>query len=766
MKENPTKTKEVFQDGVVGRLSGLMKSLAVAVCAFGFGAGSIFGVISPFATALTAAVPISYLPTAAIGSIISMLVFSPSAASGYRIASIIAAVLLRYCLHRVTTRKLKPAFIGLISLCSILLVGIVRIQINDYKLYELLLLGIEIVLCGCMGYFFAIAANALFKKSGLVFSYIQLISISVCFIGVVCSFSSVRLFNVNIGVVIGTLALYLIIIRYAASGGSIGAIIIGLAFALCSPDFLPFAAIFVISGFLASVFSPLGKPFIIASFVIITSFFALLSGASSFMIYNVISVFIASALFVFLPKKVMAHVELTCEREQLKSNAVQKNAEAKLRFAGETIMELSEEIGNVSKRFDEINYENPPELSDCVSDSVCKGCTMALQCWDSQYNETADAMNKMTKTAAVKGFITQDDMPQYLFERCCKPNNLINAVNNLYMQLSLRKSGKRRQKETKSIALEQLSSLSDMLFELSGEIGQICGYDEKAASKTATAFKRLEAEPLQVVCALDEFSRMAVEIYTDNVIKTNPEILCEAVSDACDRFFELPQITSAGGKTRIAFYEKAKYGVEFDLQQSCKNGNSVCGDCFESFCDGNGFNYFLLSDGMGSGSRAAIDSAMTCSIMAKLIKSGFGLESAVKLINSSLLLKSTDESLSTIDLLRIDVYTGECVLVKSGAADSFICSSGEIEVISSQALPIGILQQSECEKTTFRMKNGDMLVLCSDGALVHGEDYVKGLIRHNTKLSCKELAVLLCGEAKTENSHDDISVAVIRLYRE
>ena len=60
----------------------------------------------------------------------------------------------------------------------------------------------------------------------------------------------------------------------------------------------------------------------------------------------------------------------------------------------------------------------------------------------------------------------------------------------------------------------------------------------------------------------------------------------------------------------------------------------------------------ILSDGMGTGPRAALDSAMASGLMARLVKAGFGFQSALRLVNSSLLLKSRDESLATLDIVK------------------------------------------------------------------------------------------------------------------
>ena len=50
-----------------------------------------------------------------------------------------------------------------------------------------------------------------------------------------------------------------------------------------------------------------------------------------------------------------------------------------------------------------------------------------------------------------------------------------------------------------------------------------------------------------------------------------------------------------------------------------------------------------------------------------------------------------DESAVALDALSIDLYTGDAVLYKAGAAASFLLRDGKAAVYSGDTLPIGIL---------------------------------------------------------------------------
>jgi len=85
------------------------------------------------------------------------------------------------------------------------------------------------------------------------------------------------------------------------------------------------------------------------------------------------------------------------------------------------------------------------------------------------------------------------------------------------------------------------------------------------------------------------------------------------------------------------------------------------------------------------------------------------------MINSILLLKSSDESFSTVDLSVIDLYNGEVEFVKVGAVPTFIKRSDRVEVVRSASLPAGILSNIELELIHKKLGSGDFIIMMTDG---------------------------------------------------
>ena len=82
-----------------------------------------------------------------------------------------------------------------------------------------------------------------------------------------------------------------------------------------------------------------------------------------------------------------------------------------------------------------------------------------------------------------------------------------------------------------------------------------------------------------------------------------------------------------------------------------------------------------------------------------------------------MVLQGEDNSFSTMDFAALDLYTGELELTKIGAAASFVRSKGETSCMRSTSLPAGADVSQVVEPLKRTMRNGDFLVMVTDGVL-------------------------------------------------
>jgi stage II sporulation protein E len=172
-----------------------------------------------------------------------------------------------------------------------------------------------------------------------------------------------------------------------------------------------------------------------------------------------------------------------------------------------------------------------------------------------------------------------------------------------------------------------------------------------------------------------------------------------------------------GKKCKITLAVSEHFIVETGVATAAKEPRGICGDTFSVVPIGHGKVGLIVSDGMGSGSKAAGESGITVGLLEKLLSAGFHVDLAVRTVNAMLLLKTPAESFVTIDMTVVDTNLDEAEFIKAGAAPSFVKRVREVAIINSATLPAGVLNQIEIEPVRWKLADGDVIVMISDGVV-------------------------------------------------
>jgi stage II sporulation protein E len=259
----------------------------------------------------------------------------------------------------------------------------------------------------------------------------------------------------------------------------------------------------------------------------------------------------------------------------------------------------------------------------------------------------------------------------------------------------------------------------------------------------------------------DECRKMIAPILT--------EILGETVTVRHERSGE-----PAAYLSTVTFASAKAFEVETGVAGAAKDGDMLSGDSFSMMELSNGKFAVALSDGMGNGVRARMESSAALSMLEQLLQSGIDERLAVKSVNSVLLLRSPDEMFATIDLALIDMYTAHATMLKIGSTPSFIKRGREIIPIAANNLPIGILQDIEIDLLRVQLQPGDTLIMMTDGILdspghvINKEQWMKRVLHELDADDPQDIADALLDTALRQNPgsvRDDMTVIVTRLSR-
>ena len=176
-----------------------------------------------------------------------------------------------------------------------------------------------------------------------------------------------------------------------------------------------------------------------------------------------------------------------------------------------------------------------------------------------------------------------------------------------------------------------------------------------------------------------------------------------------------------------------------------------------------------LSDGMGAGSAAAVESEPTVRLADRLLESGFGVRTAAQTVNSLMVLEGSEDTFATLDLTVVQLDTGEAEFVKIGAPPALLVRRGRLERVEVHAPPAGILREVRVDVRRRRLTSGDWLVAMTDGAfdpLSRDSEWLEGFLRaleraRGPQWVADQLLQKAC-EMGGEGM-DDATVAVVRL---
>ena len=205
-----------------------------------------------------------------------------------------------------------------------------------------------------------------------------------------------------------------------------------------------------------------------------------------------------------------------------------------------------------------------------------------------------------------------------------------------------------------------------------------------------------------------------------------------------------------------------RYSVSAAFLGEVRESETVSGDTVRLFEGDDGFFTAIIADGAGSGENAERASRFVSDFLSLAPAS----HNSLTLVNH--ILRHRGEDFATaVDLFNLDLYTGEAFFLKSGASTSYVKRGGSIFRIKSRTAPLGTVKRAECERIRVEIKDGDILIMTSDG-FAGGEDraWIYDLLTKEPPEKLSAYADLLLKEAKKHSQRtDDMTVAVMKITK-
>ncbi len=728
---------------------------------------AVLGRLIPFGISYISGVSITYMPSAAIGVFFGYL-FPVAVDSGFRyIATLFAIIAIKLLLSQYKKIINNHLFMTFISSLGCLLVSAVSLKSNDITITDMFT---ESVLCG-FGTFFISRSFAILNRAPSGLSPDELSSILITLSILVMGLSSFGFMSVSIGRIISILVI-LIASKYGGiTSGAVAGIASSLTVTLSGYN-ANIGVALAFSGLISGIFVTLGKYAQVIVLILFSLIGAITTANGEIIGSTVIEAVLGSVLFLTLPRKIgIIFGKLFSATPKLSMpHGYKKTLTMRLDLAANALKDVSETVEQVSNQLAKINSPDFSSVISGVEQDACSGCKLRVHCWETKRSETIEAVLEMTKAVKKGDCSPETAMPNEFKGRCLRISKIGNATYKRYTEYVSRISAENRIDEVRSVVTDQFNGISLMLKDLSVDFNNDEQFDSLSAENAAAALKNIEIHVDEANSRIDKFGRMTLEFK----LKKTPELvinkleIMKTLSIVCERNFDIPRVTQVGNEVFIVINEKADIKIDIGAHQIPANNSNMCGDAYKYFYDGKGHFIMVLSDGMGTGGRAAVDGAMASGLMSRLITAGFGYDCSLRILNSSMLFKSTDESLATLDIANIDLYTGQLKLYKAGAAPTIVRRQGKTGKAESTSLPAGILRNISFDKASVKCRFGDIVVLMSDGVTSTGTDWIRAEIEAWRDGEAQDLAERICECAKRrrdEKHQDDITVLVAILEK-
>ncbi|MCD7860961.1 MAG: SpoIIE family protein phosphatase, partial [Oscillospiraceae bacterium] len=242
----------------------------------------------------------------------------------------------------------------------------------------------------------------------------------------------------------------------------------------------------------------------------------------------------------------------------------------------------------------------------------------------------------------------------------------------------------------------------------------------------------------------------------------------DRISGAVDVRLCRPAEEDGGGEGRVTLMEAEPLAVSVGIASLKKKGESVSGDRGTYFKTDQGVLCIILSDGMGSGENAAKESVAAVRILEWFLRAGMDPSAAMKILNSMMLLKNSEGwGFATVDLMCIDLFSGDAVFYKYGAAPSYVRSGKTVRRIRSETLAAGLKvgEDAPPDMVRLRLKPGNLALIASDGVIAETNDaWLRTLLAEYDSCDAKALARdTLQAALKQYGSGDDMTMLAVYL---
>ncbi len=362
-------------------------------------------------------------------------------------------------------------------------------------------------------------------------------------------------------------------------------------------------------------------------------------------------------------------------------------------------------------------------FSEQVQRMLCLDCPKAMVCCgEALRGEYAAAFEALRETGEHQGKVEYEDLDEFFKEECLFGRQINQEWNRAVLTERTKQRSFQQMMEGKEALVHQLEETAKCFGEMS-----LLFEDEDVLSESRkqelvrcllpyhvrvkdVSFRRCPGKGREWCMKLWCEGKRSVSV------RLIERLLSEKLGTTVRECSQWSRVIS-GEELSMVFRETPGYYAMTGVARSVKKEQMISGDSFSFFYEEEGEVAMILSDGMGSGEEAAKESEAVLELLEKMLSAGFKEETAIRLMNSVLALRAEQKTFATLDITRVNLYSGTCEFIKIGGAATYMKRGKWIECVEAETLPIGMVQRVDYDSMVKKLYDGDYIIMMSDGVL-------------------------------------------------
>ena len=776
------------------------ENLAIYVVAFMMSLVGIGGDFSIFSISVLGACFASSVPAlgvVAVSLLGNFIKFGVGGGLGYFLTALVLIITLFIFKPRYNEEERNEKIkIGKNVFIATLLIQIIKIAMAQFTLYDVLA---SITLSIIALVFYKIFVNSIvvvqefYEKRAFsieeVIGASLMLAIAVGGIGdfSVAGFSIRNILSILIVMVLGWKNGMLI--------GTTSGVTIGVTLGVITNSEPIMIAAYAISGMIAGILNRFGKIGVVVGFALGNILLAYVANGYTVELIHFKEILIASIGLLFVPKTLQIDIEEFTGKSKLLPSMPDR--------ALNKSKEVAESLNNVSNAINEMatTYRGQDDLDAVEKDNISSDENKEIfigellnnlepykdnMLYDDIAKADGEIDNEIFELLLEKQEISRKDLLQ-IFANCNSyivgaednkiskqlEGNIMQIVRTINVSYKVAKSNfiwKKKEEQTKKNISNQLKNVSNAIKSMAKDIEKDIKAEEKYQAERLEIVDLLRQRDIEVQdIMIKKDNRFIVEIYLTRLLEnTKLEQIAEILTNILKEPIVLNAEATVGKK--IVYLSDDKYIMAIGMAQETKNNSKQSGDSILNIRLKDGKYLVAISDGMGSGKEAKNSSNQTLRLLENLLVSGFDKKASLDLINNALM-NQNKETFATLDIAIVDLYEGNVEFIKSAACPTYIKKNKRVQMIRSNSLPTGILEESKLETFDKDINDGEIVVLCSDGILDSNVEYknkelwIKYLLEDIETTNTQKIANLILEESVDNNygiAKDDMSVVAFK----